>query len=143
MKRFTLALCGVFVASFLVSQEAPQTGTWAATATGSEAFTEFEFEVNAEGTGIPQVAFGYSQLECGPITESVGMRTASYSPVEPITEDGFTTGGPTPGRVSFVFKGEFDESGIRADGTWQAMFGEEVCGEGTWEAEPKNVDSEG
>ena len=101
-------------------------GTWKAT-TG---FGGFTFVVNPGSTGISAITFNFSKYSCGPSRLS-GKISVEKKALWPIIKRTFTI--ETNLKLyRIIIKGNFDEDGRHAHGTWQIVSLGKTC-EGAWE----------
>ena len=108
----------------------PMPGKWAASAE----FGEFEFVVNKTGTGISSITYHFSNWRCGGVTQSGSVDIRRV--LAPITNDQFTIVANIGGTMTMTIQGKFDEPGMRASGTWEAIVGATRC-VGAWNANYK------
>ena len=112
----------------------PMPGKWVASAE----FGEFEFVVNNTGTGISSITYHFSNWRCGGLTQSgsVGIQRVGGLVLAPITNDQFTIVTNIGDTLRMTIQGKFDEPGMRASGTWEAIVGATRC-VGAWNANYK------
>ena len=113
----------------------PMPGKWVASAE----FGGFEFVVNSTSTGISGVTYHFSNFECGGLTRSGSVGVQREGGLAPITNGQFTIVTETSTgyiRESMTIPGVFDEAGMRASGTWEAVVGATCCS-GVWSASYK------
>ena len=113
----------------------PMPGKWVASAE----FGGFEFVVNSTSTGISGVTYHFSNFECGGLTRSGSVGVQREGGLAPITNGQFTIVTETGTgyiRESMTIPGVFDEAGMRASGTWEAVVGATCCS-GVWSASYK------
>lgn len=104
-------------------------GTWIASAE----FGTFELTVNAGGTGIEKIKYGFTSWTCGPIRMSGGIEITPGTPW-PITGGEFSiTNYLDPDKNSeMTISGSF-ESSTEASGTWHAVVHGTNCN-GIWQS---------
>ena len=102
-------------------------GSWKA-ATG---FGGFAFTVNTDATGISMITFNFSDYRCGPSKLS-GKISVQKEMLWPIAKRAFVI--ETNLKLyRIIIKGNFDETGRHAQGTWQIITFGKTCS-GTWES---------
>lgn len=107
----------------------PKSGEWSA----STEFGELMFTVNPGGTGITKISFHFSEFKCGPVTLSGAVSVENPS-LWAITDGQFTAKVDLmPPEI--IIRGEFNETGRHASGTWEVHSAGTICS-GTWEARP-------
>jgi len=108
-----------------VTPAPPKPGEW----TASTEFGELGFTVNSDSTGIAKVSFDFAEFECGGVQVSGGISVENPS-LWPITGGQFTVDAYVR-PWDIVIRGEFDETGTQASGTWEITG--TTCS-GTWES---------
>jgi len=118
----------------------PKPGEWTVQ-TGLDKFM-LAFTVSPDGTGITEIRYSLGPaFECGDYIIIVVETTVEESTPWPITGDQFTIDlvdlmMAAPFDLGMVIKGQFDETGAHASGTWEISADGTTCQEGTWEASP-------
>ena len=116
----------------------PKPGEWTVR-TGLGKFM-LAFTVSPDGTGITEICYSLGPaFECGDYIIIVVETTVEESTPWPITRGQFTIDlvdlmMAAPFDLGMVIKGQFDETGTHASGTWEISADGTTCQEGTWEA---------
>jgi hypothetical protein len=105
----------------------PEPGGWA----GRADFGQLEFVVNPTSTSISVITIFYEDFVCGPIIQN-GRVTIGGS--FDIVDRQFII---ELSLEHLTINGIFEENGMHAYGTWEAIRSYETCN-GTWEASPLN-----
>ena len=94
-------------------------------------FGGFAFTVNPDATGISMITFNFSDYRCGPSKLS-GKISVQKEMLWPIAKRAFVI--ETNLKLyRIIVKGNFDETGRHAQGTWQIITFGKTCS-GTWES---------
>jgi hypothetical protein len=132
----------------------PQPGEWTASA---ESLGEFIFEVAPDSTAITLISVHFKQFQCGgsaadgkwlhgdwwPDTDNTGAIAGGRFSVSPQPSGRYvlTFGGAPPDFSLFdemTIRGTFDETGMRASGSWRAVRAGITCS-GDWESPKSEV----
>jgi len=102
--------------------------------TGSAGFGELSFIVNSTSTGITEISYAFSDFLCGIATYNGTITVKTTTPWS-ITDSQFTIERTFSPDFEMTLIGTFDETGMNASGTWEAVSDGTTCS-GTWDASP-------